>query len=199
MSITIGPNNITSDGGNTSINFYRNSTSLLTYNSQVGKIGSYPSFTAACTLDAWQYGGQLGGNGSWRTTTSWGPTTNRWAVNQRAQGAYGFNTTNGRYFAPVAGWYMFGINMYHGSDNSNSQGYTHVNFAKNGGLNFNSSRHGHSIFGHEAQSFYSNGITMENVIFCNVGDYVEPCPYWAGGGLSRIYCGHFQFFGHLVP
>lgn len=198
MSITIGSNFISSDGSNATINFYRGANNLLRFTNSVGKSGEYPSFTAACTDSNWRYSAQLGGNGNWRPASTW-VNSSQWAVNQRAPGAYGFNTSNGRYFAPVAGYYMFGINMYHGSDNSNSQGYTHVNFAKNGGLNFNASRHGHSIFGHNAQSFYSDGVTMENIIFCNVGDYVEPAPYWAPGGLSRVYCGHFQFFGHLIP
>ena len=198
MSITIGSNNISSDGGNTTINFYRSGNNLLRFNNVLGKSGEYPSFTAACTDSNWRYSSQLGGNGSWRASSTW-TNAAQWVVNQRAPGPYGFNTSNSRYYAPVAGYYMFGLNMYHRSESNNSQGYTHVNFAKNGSLNFNASRHGHSIFGHGAYSEYSDGVTMENLIFCNAGDYVEPSPYWSGGGRSRIYCGHLQFFGHLIP
>lgn len=194
MAITIGSNNISTNSGN--IDLRRSGSNVLAYSAQ-GKIGQYPSFTAACTDSAWRYGGQLGGDGNWRATSTWPYAT--WAVDQRGAGSYGFDTTNGRYYAPVTGYYMFGMNMYFGTETQNSQGYTHVNFRRNGQTNFNASRHGHSIFAHDAYSFYADGITMENVIYCTEGQYVEPSPYWAGGGYCRLYCGHFQWFGHLIP
>ena len=195
MAITIGSNTISSN--TTDINFYRSSTNLLTYNVQFGKIGTYCSFYACNNDSNWRYSGQLGGTGGWREASTWSGAS--WSVTQRGQGSYGFNTGNGRYYAPVTGYYMFGMNFYHGSDNSNSQGYLHSNFLRNSGTGFNGNgRHGHSLFGHDAQSFYTNGCTTENVIFLTQGQYVAPGPYM-GGSLSRIYMGHFQFYGHLVP
>lgn len=191
MSITIGSNYISGSGN---IDCRRSGNQTVVYTTY-GKTGDYPSFTAACTDSNWRYGGQLGGSGGWRQTSTWPYAT--WAVNQRGAGSYGFNTSNGRYYAPVTGYYMFGMNMYMGNTTNNSQGYTHVNFLKNGGTGFNSSRHGHSIFGYKTQNFYMNGITMENVISLTEGQYVSPGPYW-GGGNNRLYCGHFQFFGHLI-
>ena len=192
MSIRFGSNYIQGSG---QIDCRRSNNSTVVYTTY-GKTGDYPSFTAACTDSNWRYGGQMGGNGGWRAASSWPYAS--WSVNQRGAGSYGFNTSNGRYYAPVTGYYQFGMNMYLGNTTNNSSGYTHVNFRRNGQTSFNSGRHGHSIFGYKTHNFYHNGVTMENVISLTQGQYVEPSPYWAGGGSLRMYCGHFQFFGHLI-
>lgn len=191
MSITIGSNNISGSGD---IGIKRSGSTPLSYGN-FGKLGEYPSFSAGCTDANWRYGAQMGGAANWRAASTWPNAT--WAVDQRGAGSYGFDTTNGRYYAPVTGYYMFGMVMYYGNETNDSQGYTHVNFRKNGQLNFNSSRHGHSIFCYVSESFYANGIQMENVVPMNQGDYIEPSPYWAAS-YSRLYCGYFRFFGHLI-
>jgi len=198
MAINVGSNYIGSDGS--TITFQTNNgTYASQVNSSIGGQANYPSFTAACTYDGWRYGGQLGGNSGWRETSTWG-LNGYWSVDQVAAGSYGFNTTYGRYYAPVSGYYMFGMNVYAGNTTSDSRGYFHNNFLKNGGTSFNGNgRHGHSIFGHDCHNFYVNGVTTENVIYCTQGQYVCPGPHWGGGGTHRWYMGHFQFFGHLLP
>jgi hypothetical protein len=197
MAITIGPNTI--DSNTADITFYtNNSTYVQQVNQTSGRRSEYPSFTAACTYDGWRYHGQLGGSGSWREAATWG-LNGYWTVNQRSPGSYGFDTANCRYFAPVSGYYMFGMNTYMGNDTNISNGYFHMNFLKNGGTGFNGGgRHGHSLFGHDSFNFYVEGTTTENVIYCSQGQYVSPGPYM-GGGNGRIYMGHFQFYGHLLP
>lgn len=198
MAITIGPDYI--DSNTADINFYTNGgTYVQQVNQTSGRRGEYPSFTSGCTYNGWRYGAQNGGAGGWREANTWG-LNGYWVVNQRAAGSYGFQTSTCRYYAPVSGYYMFGMNMYAGNDNNNSQGYLHNNFLRNGGTSFNGNgRHGHSIFGHDTHNFYVEGVTTENVIYCDQGQYVSPGPYWAGGGTGRIYLGHFQFYGHLLP
>ena len=190
MSIRFGSNYIQGSGN---IDCRRSNNSTVVYTTY-GKSGDYPSFSAACTDSNWRYGGQLGGANGWRNASSWPYAS--WSVNQRGAGSYGFNTGNGRYYAPVSGYYMFGMRLYMGNENQSSNGYTHVNFSRNGALNFNSGRHGHSIYGYRTHNFYMNGATMENIISLSEGQYVEPAPYVRGQ--FRLYCGHFQFYGHLI-
>ena len=198
MAITISGNTISSN--TTDITFYTNNSSYVQQvNSTTGRRSEYPSFTACCTYDGWRYGGQLGGVSGWRDAGNWG-INNYFSVSQRAAGSYGFQTGTCRYFAQVSGYYMFGMNMYAGNDSSDSRGYFHNNFLKNGGTSYNGGgRHGHSIFGHDCHNFYVEGVTTENVIYCDQGQYVTPGPHWGGGGQQRIYMGHFQFYGHLLP
>lgn len=194
MAIIIGSNDINSNTA--SINFYANNTYVQEVNQTYGRRTEYPSFHAACTFDAWRYSGQIGGCGSWREIADWG-VNNNWSVNQRGAGSFGFNTTTGRYFAPVSGYYQFGMTMYY-LDDGNTYHYTHVNFGKNGGLNYNNGRHGHSIFNHPSHGSYAHGINMENVIYCDQGQFVSPQPYHNCGN-QRWYMGHFHFYGHLCP
>jgi len=197
MAITIGSNNI--DSNTTDITFYTNGgTYAQQVNATSGRTGIYPSFTAACTYEGWRYHGQLGGANAWRETSTWG-LNGYWVADQRSPGSYGHDATTGRYYAPVSGYYMFGMNVYVGNDANNSSGYFHMNFLKNGGVNYNGlGRHAHSLFGHDTTNFYVDGVTVENVIYCDQGQYVCPGPYM-GGGNGRIYMGHYQFYGHLLP
>jgi hypothetical protein len=193
MAITIGSNNLTSNTA--SIEFQSNNNFVQEVNQTVGRRTQYPMFSAACTFDAWRYAGQLGCN-QWREVAGWG-VGGSWSVTQRGAGSFGFQTSTGRYFAPVSGYYKFGMTMYY-LDDGNTYHYTHVNFGKNGGLNYNNGRHGHSIFNYPSHGSYAHGINMENIIYCDQGQYISPQPYWNCGN-QRIYCGHFNYYGHLCP
>ncbi len=166
MAVIIGSNSIDSNTAN--IDFYANNTYVQQVNDISGRRTEYPSFHAAGTLSQWRYQAQIGGSG-WRVNIS---LATSWAVNQRGAGGFGFNTTNGRYFAPVSGYYQFGMTVYY-LDDANTSSYTHMNFSRNGGLNFNNSRHGHSIFNLNSHGSYAHGINMENIIFCDQGQYVS--------------------------
>jgi hypothetical protein len=191
MAVIIGSNSIDSNTAN--IDFYANNTYVQQVNDISGRRTEYPSFHAAGTLSQWRYQAQIGGSG-WRVNIS---LATSWAVNQRGAGGFGFNTTNGRYFAPVSGYYQFGMTVYY-LDDANTNSYTHMNFSRNGGLNFNNGRHGHSIFNLNSHGSYAHGINMENIIFCDQGQYVSPAPF-LNAGSQRIYMGHFHFYGHLCP
>jgi hypothetical protein len=198
MAITIGDNYIGSDNANM-IFYTNNSTEVARVNSTSGRQFNSPSFYASCTYDAWRYWGQMSGANVWRNTDAWG-VDGYWSVTQRAQGSYGFNTTYGRYYAPVSGYYVFGQTYYAYSD-SNAYNYMHINFNKNNGTSYNGGgRHGHSIFGHPDHSSHQAGINHESVIYCSQGEFVNPAPYLGtGNGTGRIYMGHFHFYGHLCP
>lgn len=195
MAIIIGSNNITSD--TTDIDFYSNNTFVQEVNSTVGRSTNYPSFHASCNLDEWRYAGQIGCN-QWREMGNWGfSAAGRWSVNQRGAGSFGFDTTNGRYFVPVNGYYQFGMTVYY-LDDGNTYHYTHMNFGVNGATNYNNGRQGHSMFNHPSHGSYSKGINMENMFSLSQGQYVSPMPYMNCGN-QRIYMGHFHFYGHLCP
>lgn len=195
MAITIGSNNLTSN--TTSIQFRSNNNYVQEVDQTVGRRTEYPSFHASCNLDEWRYAGQIGCN-QWREMGNWGfSTANRWTASQRGSGSFGFDTTNGRYFAPVTGYYQFGMTVYY-LDDGNTYHYTHMNFGVNGGLNYNNGRHGHSIFNHPSHGSYAKGINMENMMSLTQGQYVSPQPYLNCGN-QRIYMGHFHFYGHLCP
>lgn len=193
MAISISGNTISSNEATTT--FYTNGgTYVQEVNNSWGRRTNYPSFNAAIAYDAWRYSGQMSGAG-WRQTTEWG-TGDAWTWTQTGAGSYGMSS-NGRYYAPVSGYYQFGMVVYY-LDDANSYSYTHMNFGKNGGLNYNNSRHGHSIFNYPSHGSYSHGINMESIIYCDQGQYVCPQPY-LNGASQRIYMGHFGFFGHLCP
>ena len=193
MAITISGNTISSNEATTTFNTY-NSVFAQQVNNSYGRRTQYPSFNAANTNDSWRYSGQMSGAG-WRQVTEWG-TGNSWIWTQTAPGSYGMNS-NGRYYAPVSGYYQFGMVVYY-LDDANSYSYTHMNFGKNGGLNFNNGRHGHSIFNYPSHGSYAHGINCENIIYLSQGEYASPQPYMNNAS-QRIYHGHFGFFGHLCP
>lgn len=193
MAITISGNTISSNEGSTTFNTY-NTSFVQEVSSTFGRRTQYPSFNAANAYDAWMYSGQMSGAG-WRQTTEWN-TGNSWIWTQTAPGGFGMNA-NGRYYAPVSGYYQFGMVIYY-LDDANSYSYTHMNFGKNGGLNYNNGRHGHSIFNHPSHGSYAKGINCENIMYLDQGQYASPQPYMNGAS-QRIYQGHFGFFGHLCP
>ena len=196
MSITIGSNTVSSNSGN-NINCFKDSSNSLSFTS-LGKVGQYPAFIAKTDDDNWRYGGQLGGVSNWRDTSTWTEVRGDWVAIDRSPGSYGFDTDTGRYYAPVTGYYKFGVTAYYGCETNNSQGYSHWNFLRNGATGFNG-RHGHAIFGHDCINYHVDGLQVENVIYCTAGQYVCPGPYWGAGGYNRTYMGHFCWWGHLIP
>ena len=195
MAVTIGSNYVRTNSGN--INMYRSSNNALNI-TNVGKQGQYPAFNASTNDTNWRYGGQLGGVSNWRETATWGAVRNRWVVQQKAQGSYGFDTDTGRYYAPVSGYYNFGITAYYGCESQNSQGYSHWNFRRNGQVNFNGGRHGHAIFGHDVMNYHVDGLQIENLTYLNTGEWMAPAPYWGACGRNGTYMGHFTWWGYLM-
>jgi hypothetical protein len=76
----------------------------------------------------WYYGPSFGGAGGWRELTGgW-----TWQIGSQVGGSN--LSPNGRFTAPVAGWYWFFVQDYQYNDTSNSSGYMHWVIGLNGSI-----------------------------------------------------------------
>jgi len=152
-------------------------------------IGSQPAFYAGGRT-GWLYpgsfpGGELGSAMSWQVT-------------QQGQGSYGFNTSTGRYTAPIAGNYYIYAQSYYLNDSSSTANYIHFLLAKNNNVSWNvGGRTPYNIYSHGEKAGYSDGINVSAIFNLSVGDYVSIKPPWAGSG-GRLYADHSLFCGYLL-
>ena len=102
-----------------------------------------------------------------------------------------FNTTNGRFTAPVAGVYLFGFSIYNGSNP-----FAQFIFRKNG--SDPASFAGGDAYGtaEYPASVNALGFTLTSMLELAVGDYVTVGV--RSGSSGTFYQGHTYFFGHLV-
>jgi len=191
MAITFTSDNIIS---NTDLYIRPGSSGYPLYYSTEGIRFSdrMPAFNAAGTT-GWLYGNQVGGgNGNYEMGSAFG-----WTWEQRGQGSYGFDS-NGRYYAPISGYYYFYFSTYFHNDN-NSYNYIHLNFVKNDGYGWNNGRTPHNIYGHGTPYTYEDGIVVSCNMYLNQGETcaIRP-PYWNSNNASRIYASHSTFSGCLI-
>jgi len=104
----------------------------------------------------------------------------------------GSHWSSNRFTAPVAGKYLFGVNLR--LDNVNS-GYSRVIIGKNGSTNLNVN--GHSIARYEVYGagYYTHNVTI--LFNMAVDDYVEVYAY-ASSDASFISQSESQWWGYLV-
>ncbi len=102
-----------------------------------------------------------------------------------------FNTSNGRFTAPVAGIYLFGFNNYNGSNS-----FAQFIFRINGGDP--PSFTGGDAYGvaEYPASVNQLGFTLTSMLELAAGDYVTVGV--RSGSSGSFYQGHTYFFGHLV-
>jgi hypothetical protein len=155
-------------------------------------IGVQPAFHANGS-GAWLYAASFGGGGAWRELGS----PMGWGVTQQGAGSYGFNTSTGRYTAPVAGNYYFHSSTYYNIDSNSTSGYIHYQLARNGNVTWNNSRTPYNIYGHGELAQHSDGINMSAILNLGVGDYCSIIPYW-GGTIGRLYGSYTLFCGYLI-
>jgi hypothetical protein len=119
-----------------------------------------------------------------------------WTGEQR--GGSNFNYGNGRFTAPVAGFYQFMFETYARNDRNNNQGYYHMSFGVNGGNGMVGGRAPHGIYGHSnAQRYYPNGTHVDLGTYLNAGQYVEVRVFWHNNQ-TRFHSAHSVFNGYMI-
>jgi hypothetical protein len=138
----------------------------------------------------WTYANNHGGYG-WREVGSgFG-----WDVYQR--GGSNFNTSNGRFTAPVSGFYHLTWQSYNYNDDNNTPNYIHLGFSRSGGLGAWSGRHPHGIWMHGTPANHAHGVGMQLDLYLSAGEYTNQYIFWAGGP-SRLHGSHTVFAGYMI-
>lgn len=138
----------------------------------------------------WTYANSYGGYG-WREIGA----GIGWDVYQR--GGSNFSTSNGRFTAPVAGFYHLTWQSYCYNDDNNTPNYIHLGFSRNGSTSAWSGRHPHGMWMHGTTANHANGVNMQLDLYLNAGEYTSQYFYWAGGP-SRVHGSHSIFAGYLI-
>ena len=187
-----------SGDGDTGISFSGNSTSI----SAGGQVGVVMNTNDTLTkpnsvafhspgTSGWRYANSYGGTG-WRSING----NFGWTGQQR--GGSNFNYGNGRFTAPIAGFYQFQFETYARNDRNNNQGYYHMSFGVNGGNGMVGGRTPHGIYGHSnAQRYYPNGTHVDLGTYLNAGQYVEVRVFWHNNQ-TRFHCAHSVFNGYMI-
>jgi len=143
--------------------------------------------------NGWLYNNQLGSGTGWQElNTGFG-----WTGYQR--NGSGFNYSNGRYTAPVAGHYNFQWLSYQHNDTSwtSTTGHMHMTLGKNGAVSPWSGRCPHGIWSHGNGSPYPHGVSWECDLYLSAGDYASIIPNWTSNN-NRFHSSHTFFNGYLI-
>lgn len=150
-----------------------------------------PAFAAA-GQPGWLYASNYGGTGDRELNSIM-----RWNLAHQYGGS-NFNTSNGRYTAPVSGWYHFTTMWYLLNQTNSTNSYIHTFFRKNGSVNTTpSSRIPYNINMHGNRNNYDDGASYSSIQYLNSGQYVSLCIRWHRYG-SRHHAGHHIFNGQLI-
>jgi len=147
----------------------------------------------------WYYGNSFGGCGRWAEINNLQPGSGfQWQIARQTGGSN--LSTNGRFTAPVAGWYWFYAQTYYYNDTNNSQGYIHYNIGYNGSPSTDraTGRTPHTLYGHQVSANYVPGIAASLQMWLNASDYVIPQPYFGGGCTGRMHGDHSLWCGYLI-
>jgi hypothetical protein len=145
------------------------------------------------------------GNGGWFYLNSfpsnasgggWRELINGWAWQVEQQGGSNM-ASNGRFTAPVAGYYYFYAQTYMYNDSNSSNGYTHFNIGRNSSIfTGNTGRAPHTIYAHGLPAHLAPGIMVSTTFYMNQGDYASVCPFMAP--VCRFHGDHSMFAGYLI-
>ena len=144
------------------------------------------------------------GQPGWLYSNSYGGTGDRelnsimnWNLAHQYGGS-NFNTSNGRYTAPVSGYYHFSTMWYLYNDSNGTNSYIHTFFRKNGSVNTTpSGRIPYNINMHGNSNNYDDGASYSSIQYLNAGQYVSLCIRWHSTN-SRHHAGHQIFSGQLI-
>lgn len=151
-----------------------------------------PAFTAV-GRPGWLYSNSYGGTG-YRELNS----IMNWEVSHQYGGS-NFSTGNGRYTAPVAGWYHFSTMWYLLNNSNGTNSYVHLFISRNGDVATTpTGRTPYTINMHGNRNNYDDGANYNSVLYLNAGQYVSLYVRWHANGNSRHHAGHHIFSGHLV-
>ena len=145
----------------------------------------------AVPVGGWTYANSFGGYG-WREI---GGGFGGWDVQQR--GGSNFDTSNGRFTAPVSGFYHLLWEGYHYNDDNNTPNYHHLSFGRSGGISPWSGRAPHGMWMHGTSNNHAGGVSQQLDLYLNAGEYTNVWVFWAGGP-SRIHGSHSHFNGYLI-
>jgi len=164
---------------------------LIIDSAGIGREPNRPAFYAS-GAGGWYYGNSFEGPNGWRDMSgAW-----TWTVNQ--QGGSNFNTSNGRFTAPVSGYYYFYQQTYHYNDNNEPPNYTHWNIGRNStqatGPN---GRQPHTMYSHGVPSNHTPGIQCSIQFYMTAGDYAVNRSYFPANG-GRIHGDHSLWCGFLI-
>ncbi len=138
----------------------------------------------------WTYANSYGGYG-WREIGG----GMGWDVYQ--SGGSNFSTGNGRFTAPISGFYHLTWQSYNYNDDNNTPNYIHLGFSRSGGLGAWTGRHPHGIWMHGTPNNHAGGVSMSLDLYLNSGEYTSQYFFWAGGP-SRVHGSHSIFGGYLI-
>lgn len=138
----------------------------------------------------WTYANSYGGYG-WREIGG----GMGWDVYQR--GGSNFSTSNGRFTAPVSGFYHLTWQSYCYNDDNNTPNYIHLGFSRSGGLGAWSGRHPHGIWMHGTPNNHAGGVSMSLDLYLSATEYTSQFFFWAGGP-SRVHGSHSIFGGYMI-
>lgn len=182
---------------NTGVYFSGNSTRFVVNGTNALQVESNGNVTRPASVmfhstgtSGWRYSNSYGGPG-WRTLNG----NFGWASYQR--GGNNFNNNNGRFTAPVAGFYQFVFQTYGYNNTNNTNGYIHLSFGINGGNAMVGGRTPHGIFGHGTFRNHMQGVFMDLGTYLNAGQYVNVRVFWRNNQ-SRFHGAHSIFNGYMV-
>jgi len=178
--------------GSDNLRFSVNGTDVMVMDSS-GRVRepNKPAF-AACGTPGWLYANSFGGTG-WRELGS----AMSWSVSHQYGGS-NFSNSNGRYTAPVSGWYHFSTMYYYYNNTNSTNSYQHHMWARNGSVTISpSSRNPYVINMHGNTNSHDDGACYNMIMYLNSGQYCSIYNYFATGN-GRLHAGHQIFSGQLV-
>jgi len=151
-----------------------------------------PAF-AAVGQPGWLYSNSYGGTGDRELNSIM-----NWNLAHQYGGS-NFSTSNGRFTAPVSGWYHFSTMWYFYNNTNGTNSYVHTFFRKNGSVNTTpSSRIPYNMNMHGNSNNYDDGANYNSIQYLNSGQYVSLCIRWHSNGNSRHHASHQIFSGQLI-
>lgn len=153
---------------------------------------NHPAFAVSATT-GWLYASNYGGTGTFECAGIMG-----WNNASHQTGGSNWNPSNGRYTAPVTGFYVFHTCWYMLNDNNSTPSYVHCWIARNGNVNWlPGGRTPYSINMHGNRNNYDDGSNYSSVFKLNAGEYASVWIRWHSYN-SRHHAGHHIFSGHLI-
>ena len=153
---------------------------------------NHPAFAVSATT-GWLYASNYGGTGTFELAGVMG-----WNNASHQTGGSNWNPSNGRYSAPVAGYYVFHTVWYRLNDNNNTPSYVHTWIARNGNVNWlPGGRTPYNIHMHGNRNNYDDGGVQSSVFQLNAGEYASVWIRWHDYN-SRHHAGHQIFSGHMI-